>query len=68
MNEKRILLPTDDPAKQVGFRVKDGCFQPVEVTTAVSAPVIDGNVETRVTTETTIILQSLNPTLITNEG
>lgn len=67
MNERRILLPTDDPTKQVGFRVNNGCFQPIEVTTTVGAPIISGNVETRTTTETTVILQSLNPTLIINE-
>jgi len=69
----KIIYPNGDlketaiPNKFIGWREKDGCFQPVEVTVSEGAAIVDGVIETVHIKVETKILQTLNPAQITNE-
>jgi hypothetical protein len=60
------LKPTAIPGKFIGWREKNGAFQPIAVTVSESAPYVTGNVETTNIKVEVLIMQDLNPAQMSN--
>lgn len=67
-----VILPNAElkrtaiPGKFIGWREKNGSFQPIEVTVTESAPYVSGNLEITDIKVEVLILQDLNPAQILN--